>query len=140
MGDRGGHAERAVPPRVHQGRPAARHGHRRRRLPGEGWLAAGERTGSYAARRPHAVPGVIGDRLAGRSQTAELEFLRGAAMSLRFRAIVVGLGVVLAGTALLAHHGTNASYDPKKELTLTGTVTKFVMMNPHGQLFFDVKG
>jgi len=61
-------------------------------------------------------------------------------MNLRFRAVVVGLGVVLAGTTLLAHHGTNASYDPKKELTLTGTVTKFIMMNPHGQLFFDVKG
>ena len=55
-------------------------------------------------------------------------------MRQRFRAAVVGLGVVLASTALLAHHGTNASYDPKKETTLTGVVTKFVMMNPHGQL------
>ena len=54
--------------------------------------------------------------------------------------LVLGVGVLLASGAALAHHGTNASYDPKKELTLTGVVTKYVMMNPHGQLFFDVKG
>jgi hypothetical protein len=51
----------------------------------------------------------------------------------------VGVGIVLASTVALAHHGTNASYDPRKEVTLTGVVTKFIMMNPHGQLFWDVK-
>jgi Family of unknown function (DUF6152) len=61
-------------------------------------------------------------------------------MRQRFHAVVVGLGVILASAVLLAHHGTNASYDPKKETTLTGVVTKFIMMNPHGQLFWDVKG
>jgi len=54
--------------------------------------------------------------------------------------VVVGVGVLLASAVALAHHGTNASYDPKKEVTLTGVVTKFIMVNPHGQLFFDVKG
>lgn len=52
----------------------------------------------------------------------------------------VCVAVFLASTVALAHHGTNASYDPRKEVTLTGVVTKFIMMNPHGQLFFDVKG
>ena len=47
-------------------------------------------------------------------------------------------GVLLSGATPRAHHGTNASYDPKKEVTLTGVVTKFAMVNPHGQLFFDV--
>jgi hypothetical protein len=58
----------------------------------------------------------------------------------RLWAVIVGLGVALGSASLPAHHGTNASYDPKKETTLTGVVTKFVMMNPHGQLFWDVKG
>jgi hypothetical protein len=40
----------------------------------------------------------------------------------------------------LAHHGTNVSYDPTKEITVTGVVVKFVWTNPHSQLFFDVKG
>jgi hypothetical protein len=52
----------------------------------------------------------------------------------------VGVGVFLASTVTLAHHGTNVSYDPTKEVTLTGVVTKFVMVNPHGQLHWDVKG
>jgi hypothetical protein len=60
-------------------------------------------------------------------------------MSRSYLAMVVA-GVVLAGATAVAHHGTNASYDPKKEVTLKGVVTKFVMVNPHGQLFFDVKG
>jgi len=51
----------------------------------------------------------------------------------------VGTGLVLSSAVAFAHHGTNASYDPKKEVTLTGTVTKFMMVNPHGQLFWDVK-
>jgi len=42
-------------------------------------------------------------------------------------------------TSLFAHHGTGASYDGSKEITLTGTVTQFVWRNPHTQLYFDVK-
>lgn len=53
--------------------------------------------------------------------------------------LAVGVGVFLGSGAALAHHGTNASYDPTKEVTLTGVVTKFVFANPHGQLHFDVK-
>lgn len=54
--------------------------------------------------------------------------------------VAVGVAVCLASTVVLAHHGTNASYDPRKEVTLTGVATKFIMVNPHGQLFWDVKG
>ena len=62
-------------------------------------------------------------------------------MSRKFVAsFAVGVGVVLASTVALAHHGTNVSYDPRKEVILTGVVTKFIMVNPHGQLFWDVKG
>ena len=53
----------------------------------------------------------------------------------------VGLALVLFITCstLLAHHGTNASYNASKEITLTGTVTQFVWKNPHAQIYFDVK-
>ena len=40
---------------------------------------------------------------------------------------------------VLAHHGTNISYDHSKPITLSGTVTEFVWSNPHCQLYFDVK-
>jgi hypothetical protein len=38
----------------------------------------------------------------------------------------------------VAHHGTGASYDLSKPITLQGTVTEFHYANPHPQLFFDV--
>src|SRR5881275_576276 len=48
--------------------------------------------------------------------------------------------IVLIGCGtLLAHHGTGASYDAAKEMTLTGVVTQFNWHNPHAQLYFDVK-
>ena len=53
--------------------------------------------------------------------------------------IVFLASLVLADGSLLAHHGTSASYDMTKQVTLMGTVTEFVWSNPHCQLFFDVK-
>ena len=49
-----------------------------------------------------------------------------------------GIVLMVCGT-LFAHHGTGASYDGSKEVTLTGTVTDFTWKNPHAQLYFDVK-
>jgi hypothetical protein len=49
------------------------------------------------------------------------------------------IGFLAACVPLLAHHGTNASYDLNKSVTLKGTVTEFVWSNPHCQLYFDVK-
>lgn len=48
-------------------------------------------------------------------------------------------GLLTAGGPAFAHHGTNASYDITKHITLTGIVTEFVWANPHMQLYFDVK-
>ena len=48
-------------------------------------------------------------------------------------------GVLLVTLPLSAHHGTSASYDQKKTVTLTGVVTEFVYSNPHAQLYIDVK-
>ena len=55
--------------------------------------------------------------------------------------------VVVAGAALLAtsavptsaHHSFGAVFDATKSVTLTGTVTKVEMMNPHGWIYLDVK-
>ena len=49
------------------------------------------------------------------------------------------LGLLLFVSPVLAHHGTNISYDHSKPTTLNGTVTEFVWSNPHCQLYFDVK-
>lgn len=43
-----------------------------------------------------------------------------------------------AAIPAVAHHGTGASYDLSKPVTLQGAVTEFHYANPHPQLFFDV--
>ncbi len=49
------------------------------------------------------------------------------------------LVLLLIATPLLAHHGTNISYDHNKPTVVEATVTEFIWQNPHCQLFFDVK-
>jgi hypothetical protein len=46
--------------------------------------------------------------------------------------------VLAAAIPLAAHHGTGASYDVSKQVTMQATVTEFHYANPHPQLFFDV--
>lgn len=48
-------------------------------------------------------------------------------------------GLLLFGSPILGHHGTNVSYDRTKPIALKGTVTEFVWSNPHCQLYFDVR-
>jgi hypothetical protein len=49
-------------------------------------------------------------------------------------------GVLAVGTDTFAHHGTRAAYivEPTKELSMTGTVTKFRWGNPHVYVMYDV--
>jgi hypothetical protein len=49
------------------------------------------------------------------------------------------LVLLLIATPLLAHHGTNISYDHNKPTDVEATVTEFIWQNPHCQLYFDVK-
>ena len=49
------------------------------------------------------------------------------------------LSTVVVCGSLLAHHGTAASYDMSKSVTVKGAVTEFRWANPHVQLYFDVK-
>ena len=46
--------------------------------------------------------------------------------------------LLLFSSPLRAHHGA-AAYDNKNPLTLKGTVTDFQFVNPHCQVYFDVK-
>ena len=43
-----------------------------------------------------------------------------------------------ASYPVFAHHGT-AAYDTSKIVTVNATMTEFRFINPHVQLFFDVK-
>ena len=52
---------------------------------------------------------------------------------------LIAMVVLLASASVLAHHGTNASYDSTKAVTLTGVVTRFTFRNPHAFVEFDVK-
>ena len=47
-------------------------------------------------------------------------------------------GLWLFSGPAFAHHGTSASYDMNKPITVSGTVTEFVWANPHARLFLDV--
>lgn len=53
--------------------------------------------------------------------------------------LVFAVVAILAGTSLVAHHGSAVSYDIDKQVTLTGTVTEVVWRNPHIFIMFDVK-
>jgi hypothetical protein len=56
----------------------------------------------------------------------------------KFCAMVPVLAVLWLAGAAFAHHGT-AAYDTSKMTTVTGTVTAFDFINPHCQVYWDVK-
>jgi hypothetical protein len=51
---------------------------------------------------------------------------------------VVAAGLVMPSAPMFAHHSL-ANYDREKEITLTGTVTEFLLKNPHSFIVFEVK-
>ena len=56
--------------------------------------------------------------------------------------LVVALGVValfVISMSVFAHLGTQVSYDMNKAIDVKGVVTEFKWLNPHSQLYFDVK-
>jgi hypothetical protein len=57
------------------------------------------------------------------------------------RLISVALIASLLGSIpLWAHHSFAAEYDGTKPIKLSGTVTKFDMVNPHSWIYLDVNG
>ncbi len=55
-----------------------------------------------------------------------------------FLFFAVAAALLIASAPVFAHHGASA-YDSKKLTTLKGTVTDFQFMNPHSEIFFEVK-
>jgi hypothetical protein len=54
------------------------------------------------------------------------------------RIAAVLLCLSLLGETLVAHHGTQVSYQIDKMITLKGTVTEWAFAYPHPQIYFDV--
>src|SRR6202047_1291946 len=52
--------------------------------------------------------------------------------------LTVTLAVFFVSGPLLAHHG-ETNYDTEKVVSVKGTVTNFQFINPHVQIFLDVK-
>ena len=47
--------------------------------------------------------------------------------------------LLAAAVSALAHHGSNVSYHTDQTMTIAGTVTEWEFINPHPQIYFDVK-
>ncbi len=60
-------------------------------------------------------------------------------MKTRVLATLTALAIITAAAPARAHHGTLVSYDLQKQWTAPATVTEFRYINPHVQLYFDVK-
>ena len=52
----------------------------------------------------------------------------------------LGLAVLVPAVSVFAHHAPSAIFDMKKVVTVTGTLTKVEWVNPHIQMYMDVKG
>ena len=61
-------------------------------------------------------------------------------MDVKSSVAVLGAALLLAGARADAHHAFSAEFDVKQPITLTGTVTKIEMLNPHGWIHIEVKG
>ncbi len=61
-------------------------------------------------------------------------------MALRsIRYLSAAATLVASACLAFAHHGSNISYQLDKTITVTGTVTEWDLVNPHPQIYFDVK-
>jgi hypothetical protein len=56
----------------------------------------------------------------------------------RLNFLIAAAAILTFGIPMWAHHG-NAAYDDKNPITIKGTVTEFAWVNPHVQIYLDVK-
>ncbi len=48
---------------------------------------------------------------------------------------LAGIGVLMAGAPLRAHHSAAAAFDPNKPVTVTGVIAEVRLENPHSPEF-----
>ena len=60
-------------------------------------------------------------------------------MGTKLACAAVAIGGLLAGVSLSAHHAFSAEFDVDKPLTLTGTLVKWEMINPHSWFHMDIE-
>ena len=60
-------------------------------------------------------------------------------MSRKLFAVLAGGALLLVVSVPLFAHHAGSLYDREKAVTLTGTVTQYLMINPHAQIHFEVK-
>jgi hypothetical protein len=55
------------------------------------------------------------------------------------RSFSVAASLLASAYLAFAHHGSNISYQLDKTITVAGIVTEWDLVNPHPQIYFDVK-
>jgi len=60
-------------------------------------------------------------------------------MNIKIAVVIVGVGLLLAGRPVAAHHAFAAEFDAAKPIKLTGAVTRLDWTNPHAWIYVDVK-
>ena len=60
-------------------------------------------------------------------------------MNIKAAVVLLGVGLLLAGRPLVAHHAFSAEFDAEKKVKLTGAVTRLDWTNPHAWIYVDVK-
>ena len=60
-------------------------------------------------------------------------------MKIKAAVVLLGIGSLLAGQPVVAHHAFSAEFDAEKRVKLTGAVTRLDWTNPHAWIYVDVK-
>ena len=65
-----------------------------------------------------------------------MHFRKAAAAS----ALVFGAAILAGQGPALAHHAVQGQFDVEKTVTVDAVLTRIELVNPHPQVYFDVKG
>ena len=71
--------------------------------------------------------------------SAQRPILGGNMAHRNFRILSVLAALWATALSAVAHHGSNVSYHTDQTMTIAGIVTEWEFINPHPQIYFDVK-